>query len=208
MAWRTAVEHPNRVTRVPVIDIVPLPYSNVTREFATEYFHWFFLIQPAPFPETLIGNNAEFYLRSRFLRSPAATSTFTADAIAQGTSAASRSPRRFMPRAKTIGRARPSMWSMPQPTAIAKSRARSSCCGASAGQSGGVRRDADLAPARRECQGHRSAWWTIFCRRNCRRRRSPNCSRSWESRHSHDGLHRESAVMFASPRTRRSRRYR
>jgi len=69
VAWRTAVEHPDRVTRAAVIDIVPKPYSNVTREFATAYFHWFFLIQPAPLPETLIGNNAEFYLR-RFLGGP------------------------------------------------------------------------------------------------------------------------------------------
>jgi len=68
VAWRMAVEHPDRVTRLAVLDIVPLPYSMVTREFATQYFHWFFLIQPAPFPETLIGNNSDFYLRSRFLR--------------------------------------------------------------------------------------------------------------------------------------------
>jgi len=71
VAWRMAVEHPDAISRAAVLDIVPLPYSMVTREFATQYFHWFFLIQPAPFPETLIGNNAEFYLRSRFLR-PAA----------------------------------------------------------------------------------------------------------------------------------------
>lgn len=73
VAWRTAVEHPDQVTRLGVIDIVPRPYSSVTREFATEYFHWFFLIQPAPLPETLIGNNAEFFLRSRFLRGPGVT---------------------------------------------------------------------------------------------------------------------------------------
>jgi haloacetate dehalogenase len=83
VAWRMAVEHPDRVARVAVIDIVPLPYSNVTRQFATDYFHWFFLIQPAPFPETLIGNSAEFYLRSRFLRPTVATSAFTPQAIAE-----------------------------------------------------------------------------------------------------------------------------
>jgi haloacetate dehalogenase len=68
VTWRMAVEHPEVITKAAVLDIVPLPYSIVTREFATQYFHWFFLIQPAPFPETLIGNNAEYYLRSRFLR--------------------------------------------------------------------------------------------------------------------------------------------
>jgi haloacetate dehalogenase len=83
VAWRLAVEHPDRVTRAAVLDIVPLPYSMVTREFATQYFHWFFLIQPAPFPETLIGNNAEFYLRSRFLRPTSGTGVFTPEAIAE-----------------------------------------------------------------------------------------------------------------------------
>ena len=71
------------MTRAAVLDIVPLPYSTVTREFAKQYFHWFFLIQPAPFPETLIGNSAEFYLRSRFLRPGAGTSAMTPEAIAE-----------------------------------------------------------------------------------------------------------------------------
>jgi haloacetate dehalogenase len=65
VTWRLAVEHPEVVTRAAILDIVPLPYSTMTREFATEYYHWFFLIQRAPLPETLIGNSAEFYLRSR-----------------------------------------------------------------------------------------------------------------------------------------------
>jgi pimeloyl-ACP methyl ester carboxylesterase len=76
---RLAVEHPEAVTKAAVLDIVPLPYSRVTREFATQYFHWFFLIQPAPFPETLIGNSAEFYLRSRFLRQDVGSEVFTRD---------------------------------------------------------------------------------------------------------------------------------
>src|SRR5215203_5138787 len=42
VTWRLAVEHPQAVTKAVVIDIVPSPYSRVTREFATEYFHWFF----------------------------------------------------------------------------------------------------------------------------------------------------------------------
>ena len=83
VTWRMAVEHPDRVTRAAILDIVPLPYSTVTREFATQYFHWFFLIQPAPFPETLIGNNAEFYLRSRFLRPTGGTGAVTDEAFAE-----------------------------------------------------------------------------------------------------------------------------
>ena len=83
VTWRMAVEHPGRVTHAAILDIVPLPYSMVTREFATQYFHWFFLIQPAPFPETLIGNNAEYYLRSRFLRPTGGTAAFSDEAVAE-----------------------------------------------------------------------------------------------------------------------------
>jgi haloacetate dehalogenase len=82
VTWRMCVEHPERVTRAAILDIVPLPYSSVTREFATQYFHWFFLIQPAP-SETLIGNNAEYYLRSRFLRPTGGTGAVTDEAFAE-----------------------------------------------------------------------------------------------------------------------------
>ena len=83
VAWRLAVEHPDRVTRAAVLDIVPLPYSMVTRAFATEYYHWFFLIQPAPLPETLIGNNAEFYLRSRLFRPTGGTGAIVPEATSE-----------------------------------------------------------------------------------------------------------------------------
>jgi len=63
---RMALDHAEWVTKLAVLDIVPTHklYHNVNKEFATAYYHWFFLIQPSPFPETLIGNNAEFYLNS------------------------------------------------------------------------------------------------------------------------------------------------
>jgi haloacetate dehalogenase len=61
---RMALDHPDQVTKLAVIDIVPTYklLHNVTKEFATAYYHWFFLIQPAPFPETLINNSIEFYM--------------------------------------------------------------------------------------------------------------------------------------------------
>ncbi len=66
VAHRMSLDHAERVTRLAVLDIVPTYklYTNVTKEFATAYYHWFFLIQPAPFPETLIGNSLEAYLFS------------------------------------------------------------------------------------------------------------------------------------------------
>ena len=41
-------------------------FQRVNKEFATSNYHWFFLIQPAPLPETLIGNSVDFFLRGRF----------------------------------------------------------------------------------------------------------------------------------------------
>lgn len=49
---------------------MPDHYSSVTRDLATSYFHWFFLIQLAPFPEQLVAGNPRVFLR-RFL--PAST---------------------------------------------------------------------------------------------------------------------------------------
>lgn len=83
VTWRLAVEHPEHVSRAVIIDIVPMPYDHVTEQFATEYYHWFFLIQPAPLPETLLANSAEFYLRSRFQRFNAPNSAFTPEAVAE-----------------------------------------------------------------------------------------------------------------------------
>lgn len=66
VAHGLALDHPERVTKLAILDIAPTHklYSNVNKAFATAYYHWFFLIQPAPMPETLIGNSAEFYLNS------------------------------------------------------------------------------------------------------------------------------------------------
>jgi haloacetate dehalogenase len=64
VAHRMTLDHADKVTKVAVIDIVPTYklYHNVTREFATSYYHWFFFIQPAPFPETLLNNSIDFYM--------------------------------------------------------------------------------------------------------------------------------------------------
>jgi haloacetate dehalogenase len=62
---RLALDHPDRLTKLVLMDICPTQYMYKTadREFATAYYHWFFLIQPDPFPETLIGNNVDAVLK-------------------------------------------------------------------------------------------------------------------------------------------------
>jgi haloacetate dehalogenase len=65
VAHRMALDHAERVERLAVLDIAPTRamYQRTTHDFAKAYYHWFFLIQPAPFPETLIGANPEAFLR-------------------------------------------------------------------------------------------------------------------------------------------------
>ena len=64
VAHRLTLDHPAAVERLMLIDIAPTltMYDATDKAFATFYYHWFMLIQPAPLPETLIGNNAEFFL--------------------------------------------------------------------------------------------------------------------------------------------------
>jgi haloacetate dehalogenase len=68
VAHRLALDHADKVTKVSFLDIVPTydMFHHVDQAFATSNYHWFFLIQPSPLPETLIGNSAEFFLRGRF----------------------------------------------------------------------------------------------------------------------------------------------
>jgi haloacetate dehalogenase len=67
------------------LDIAPTlaMYEQTTMAFARAYFHWFLLIQPAPFPETLIGADPEFYLRSVIGGRSAGLAPFTPGAYAE-----------------------------------------------------------------------------------------------------------------------------
>lgn len=64
VAARLAADEPQRVTRAMLLDIAPTldMYEGTTRDFAAAYWHWFFLIQPAPLPETLIGADPRAYV--------------------------------------------------------------------------------------------------------------------------------------------------
>ena len=72
VAHRLARDHPERVQRLALLDIVPTLYrfETIDQKAATASYHWFFLIQPGGLPERLIGAEPEFFLRS-MLRDPA-----------------------------------------------------------------------------------------------------------------------------------------
>jgi haloacetate dehalogenase len=63
VAHKLCVDHPAAVKKAIFLDICPTlaMYSQTDFEFAKAYFHWFLLIQPTPFPETLISNNSKAF---------------------------------------------------------------------------------------------------------------------------------------------------
>jgi len=67
---RLALDHPQRLTRLCVMDIAPTlhMFDHTNQAFATGYYHWFFLIQPDGLPERLIGADAGYYLREKLRR--------------------------------------------------------------------------------------------------------------------------------------------
>ena len=64
-AHRMALDHPGAVARLAVLDILPTRHvlAHVDRAVAQAYYHWFFLTQPEPLPETLIGADPLAFLR-------------------------------------------------------------------------------------------------------------------------------------------------
>ena len=67
VAHRLALDAPEAVAALMLLDISPTRtmYERTTMDFARAYYHWFFLIQPAPLPERLIGADPLFYLRAK-----------------------------------------------------------------------------------------------------------------------------------------------
>ena len=83
VAHRLARDYPQAVEKLAVLDIAPtaMMYDTTDMQFATSYYHWFFLIQPAPFPETLIGHDPKFFLESKMRHWGKDRSAITDDAF-------------------------------------------------------------------------------------------------------------------------------
>ena len=65
VAYRMALDRPEVVTRLAVLDIVPTGeiWRRADHTFATGYWHWAFLAQPAPLPERMIlADPAAFWI--------------------------------------------------------------------------------------------------------------------------------------------------
>jgi haloacetate dehalogenase len=85
VAHRLALDHPKAVKRLVLLDIAPTlaMYEKTSNQFARSYWHWFFLIQPAPMPERLIEADPAAYVRDVLGRRSAGLAPFDARALAE-----------------------------------------------------------------------------------------------------------------------------
>ena len=90
VAHRLALDHPGRVEKLAVLDIVPTieHFERTDMAFALGYYHWFWLAQPHPFPETLINAAPEAWFRAHTSREPKPSTFFHPEAMADYLAAA------------------------------------------------------------------------------------------------------------------------
>lgn len=85
VAHRLALDFPQRVEKLAVLDIIPTRtlFETVNQQVATGYYHWFFLIQPFDMPERMIGADPEYYFRKKTGQWSGAGHKFDDEAMAE-----------------------------------------------------------------------------------------------------------------------------
>ncbi len=65
-AHRLALDHPGQIFSLAVLDIVPTytMFMHTNRHVSGAYWHWYFLSQPAPFPEHMIGLDPDYFFET------------------------------------------------------------------------------------------------------------------------------------------------
>jgi haloacetate dehalogenase len=83
VGYRLALDHPDLVLGLAVLDIIPTyeAFDRADKGFGLGQYHWFWLAQPAPLPETLIGHDPDWFWRWHTTRGPD-TAFFTDAALA------------------------------------------------------------------------------------------------------------------------------
>ncbi|MDB4223600.1 alpha/beta hydrolase [Granulosicoccus sp.] len=83
VAHRLGLDHPDSVKAMTILDIAPTRemYFGTNTEFATAYWHWFFLIQPAPIPEQIIGADPESFWKLKCMNQAQGDNPFAPAAL-------------------------------------------------------------------------------------------------------------------------------
>ncbi|MEZ5818663.1 MAG: alpha/beta hydrolase [Hyphomicrobiaceae bacterium] len=90
VAHRLAIDHPERLVRLALLDIVPTieHFERADMRFGMGYYHWFWFAQPHPFPEDVICAAPDAWFRAHTSREPKPPDFFAAEALADYLTAA------------------------------------------------------------------------------------------------------------------------
>jgi len=82
---RIALDHPESIRSLTSLDVVPsqAAFDHMDSQLAFSWFHWLLMRQPPPFPETIIGNSAKFFLDFLLERWSATEGAITEEAYAE-----------------------------------------------------------------------------------------------------------------------------
>ena len=82
---RMCLDHPGKVTRAAILDIIPQHYlyKNVNKEWATFSWHWFFNIQPFDMPERMMGADPDWFIEKKLAKTKQGLSFFDKEALAE-----------------------------------------------------------------------------------------------------------------------------
>jgi haloacetate dehalogenase len=80
---RMCLDHPDTIKKACFVDMLPQHHllNNVTFNWAKFSWHWFFMIQPTPYPETMINNDPEFFIRKKLSKTDKGTKFFVPEAL-------------------------------------------------------------------------------------------------------------------------------
>ena len=85
VGYRMALDAPERILSFTTLDVAPsqAAFEAMDSSLSFAWFHWHLMRQPEPFPETLIGSNAKFYLDFLLDRWTAEEGAITEEAYAE-----------------------------------------------------------------------------------------------------------------------------
>ena len=80
---RMCLDHPDRVMRAAILDIIPQHhlFNNLTKEWATASYHWFFMIQPFDMPERLMSADPDFFITKKLSKTKQGLGFFGPEAL-------------------------------------------------------------------------------------------------------------------------------
>ena len=82
---RMCLDHPEKVTRAAILDIVPQHYlyKNINKQWATFSWHWFFNIQPFDMPERMMGFDPDWFIEKKLAKTKQGLGFFDKEALAE-----------------------------------------------------------------------------------------------------------------------------